>query len=108
MRVLFDNNVPRRLRRYLVGHSAVTAAEMDWTRLVNGQLLGAAEEAGFEVMLTADQSIVYQQNLKGRKLALVVMDTNDWGKIRLNIAPVAEAISRARPGSYETLALGRT
>ena len=104
---MLDNNVPKRLRKYLIGHSAVTAAEMDWTRLVNGQLLGAAEEAGFDVMLTADQRIAYQQNLKGRRLALVVMDTNDWVKIKLSIGPVAEAVNRARPGSYETVAVAR-
>ena len=78
---------------------------MDWTRLINGQLLRAAEEAGFDVLLTADQSIAYQQTLKGRKLALVIINTNDWSKIKLNIRAVAEAIDRARPGTYESVVL---
>ncbi len=72
MKVLFDHNVPRKLRRHLRVYAVRTAEEMDWNELVNGQLLRAAEDAGFDMMLTADQSIAYQQNLKGRKLALVV------------------------------------
>ena len=56
-------------------------------------------------MLTADQSIGYQQNLRGRKLAIIVMDTNDWSRIKLNVAPVAEAMDRALPGSYQTVAV---
>ena len=71
MRILFDKNVPYPLLRYLAKHDVRTAEELGWARLVNGDLLRAAEEAGFGVMVTADQSLEYQQNLKGRKLALV-------------------------------------
>lgn len=76
MRILFDKNVPYQLRRYLTDHEVRTAAEQGWARLVNGDLLKAAEEHGFTVMVTADQSLEYQQNLSGRRLALIVLSTN--------------------------------
>ncbi len=78
---------------------------MDWAELVNGQLLRAAEDAGFDVMLTADQSIAYQQNLKGRKLALVVMNTNDWRFIRETVASIIQAIAVTHRGSYQRIAI---
>ena len=81
MRILFDKNVPYPLLRHLAKHDIRTAEEMGWSRLVNGDLLRAAEDAGFAVMVTADQSLEYQQNLKGRKLALVVLSTNHIGVI---------------------------
>ena len=105
MKILFDNNVPRQLRRLLPGHFIATAREMDWAELVNGQLLRAAEDAGFDVMLTADQSIACQQNLKGRKLALIVMNTNDWRFIREAVPFIIQAIAEARQGSYQPVAI---
>ena len=82
MRILLDDNVPVPLRSWLIGHQVETAYERGWAELSNGVLLQMAEEAGFEVMITADQGIRYQQNLSGRRLALVVIDTNDWTRIR--------------------------
>ena len=82
MRILFDKNVPYPLLGYLAKHNVRTAEELGWARLVNGDLLRAAEDAGFGVMVTADQSLEYQQNLKGRKLALVVLSTNHTGVLK--------------------------
>ena len=76
-RILFDKNVPYGMRRFLLNHNVRTAAELGWGRLVNGELLNAAEENGFDCMVTCDQSISFQQNLTGRPLALVVLSTND-------------------------------
>ena len=74
MLILFDNGAPRTLARYLIGRHTVTEARArGWERLENGELLRVAEDAGFDVLITTDKRICYQQNLTGRKLALVVL-----------------------------------
>ena len=79
MRILFDKNVPVGVRRFLSEHEVRTFVEMQWhPQLENGELLRASEAAGFDVMVTSDQNIVYQQNLTGRRLALVVLGSNIW------------------------------
>ncbi len=101
MKVLFDHNVPVPLRRYLVGHEVRTAAKLGWRELKNGDLLDAAQEAGFDVMVTGDKNLSYQQNLTARTLALVVLSTIDWNQLKLNPSPVAAAVDRAKLGSFE-------
>ena len=100
MKLLFDHNVPYGLRRLLLGHSVSLADEMGWAELSNGLLLSAAEIAGFEVLITCDQNLSYQQNLTGRKLALVVLSTNNWKSLRPGIGTIVAAIDSARPGSF--------
>jgi len=68
--------------------------------LTNGELLAEAERAGFEVFLTADKNIQYQQNLSGRKIAIVVLSTPQWPRVRLHTARIAAAVDAASPGSY--------
>ena len=101
MRILFDKNVPYPLLRYLGKHDVRTAEELGWARLVNDDLLRAAEDAGFGVMVTADQSLEYQQNLKGRKLALVVLSTNHIGVLEKHPERLVAAVDAAREGGYE-------
>ena len=72
MLILFDNGTPAPLRYALKGHVVVEAIERGWDRLVNGELIAAAEAARFELLLTTDKNMRYQQNLKGRKIAFVV------------------------------------
>jgi hypothetical protein len=75
---------------------------MQWyPQLENGQLLNAAEVAGFDVMVTSDQNIRYQQNLTGRKLALVVLGSNIWPVVRDHGAAIAAKVDTATPGSYD-------
>ncbi len=101
MRIVFDKNVPIGLRRFLSGHEVSTFVEMQWhPQIENGELLTAAEEAGCDVMVTADQNIRYQQNLTGRKLALVVLGSNLWPMVREHAAAIAAEVGRATPGSY--------
>jgi predicted nuclease of predicted toxin-antitoxin system len=77
LRILFDKNVPVGVRRYLLKHEVSTVVEMLWPdQLENGELLRVAEESGFDVIVTSDQNIRYQQNLTGRRLALVVLGSN--------------------------------
>jgi hypothetical protein len=102
LRIVFDKNVPVGVRRFLSKHEVHTFVEMQWyPQLENGQLLNAAEVAGFDVMVTSDQNIRYQQNLTGRKLALVVLGSNIWPVVRDHGAAIAAKVDTATPGSYD-------
>ena len=81
----------------------MTAFEQGWGTLQNGDLLGAAEAAGFEAIVTTDQNLRYQQNLAERKLAILVLLTTDWRLIRQHIRYVEEAVKELVPGSYVEL-----
>jgi len=98
MLTLFDNGTPRGLSRFLVGHSVEEARSRGWEELANGELIDAAEQAGFEVMVTTN--IRYQQNLKGRKIALVVLEHSQWPMVKLAVENIAAAVNAAQPGSY--------
>lgn len=72
-----------------------------WDRLNNGDLLKAAEEAAFDLLLTTDQRIRYQQNLTGRKIAIIVLGgSTKWSRVRLHLERIAAAVNTAKPGSY--------
>jgi hypothetical protein len=73
MRILFDHGTPAPLRASLVGHSVTRTQDLGWDRFNNGELLTAAEHAGFDLLLTTDKNIRYQQNLTERKIAIVVL-----------------------------------
>jgi hypothetical protein len=103
MRILFDQGTPVPLRAALVGHSVATAYELGWSSLDNGALLATAEREGFEVFVTTDQNLLYQQNLSGRRLAIVVLPTTRWRQIRLHSADVAAMVNSIRPGEYREL-----
>lgn len=100
MRILLDHNTPVPLRYWLIGHHVATAYEHGWAELTNGELLRVAEEAGFDAMITTDKGIRYQQNLAGRRLALIVISTNDWTRIRKSRAVVVDAITKVSSGSF--------
>lgn len=101
MRILFDKNVPVGLRRFFSKHEVRTIAESGWSeQMENGELLRVAEESGFDVMVTSDQNIRYQQNLTGRKIALVVLGSNRWRTLQTYVSTIATAIDGAMPGSY--------
>ena len=106
MRVLFDQGTPAPLRHALVGLSVETAFELGWGTLQNGALIAAAESHGFDVLLTTDKNLKYQQNLAGRRLAVVVLSTTSWPRIRRVTTKVLEAVSSAVPGSYMEVEVG--
>jgi hypothetical protein len=102
LRILFDKNVPIGVRRFLHGHDVRTFTEMQWhPQLENGELLNAGEAAGFDVMVTSDQNIRYQQDLTGRKLALVVLGSNIWPIVREHAATITARVDAAEPGGYD-------
>jgi len=100
MLVLFDQGTPKPLRAFLKGHTIKTAWEQGWSALSNGELLQAAEAAGFEVMVTTDKHQTHTQNLSNCKLALVVLGNSQWPVLRLHAARVAGAVNAAIAGSY--------
>lgn len=100
MRVLFDQGTPVPLRRHLVTHEVETAYELGWSALKNGELLTQAEGAGFDVLITTDQNLRYQQNLVGRRVALVVLGTTSWPRIQRVLETVRTAVDAAHPGSF--------
>ena len=98
MRILFDHNVPRQLRRHLVGHDVDMAEKRGWATLVNGELLDRAEEAGYEVVITADRKMPYQQNIGSRSFALIVLGANRWPLIEPKIEDIRNALDGIQPG----------
>ena len=100
MRILFDNSTPRGLARFLTGHSVEEARSRGWDGLSNGELMDASERAGFEIIVTTDKNIRYQQNLTSRKIALVVLDHSQWPMVKLVADKIAAAVNVATPGSY--------
>ena len=103
MKVLFDQGTPVPLRRSLPDHTISTAFELGWSTLANGELLTAAEAAGFDVLVTTDRNIRHQQNLTGRRLGALVLPTTDWATIRRHVAAVAAALAGIRPGEVVEL-----
>ena len=100
MRVLFDQAIPLPLRPFLLGHAVRTVAQEGWDRLRNGELLTAAEGAGFNVFLTTDKNLRYQQNLTGRNLAVVVLRRQQWPELRSHTSLIAAAVNGATSGGY--------
>jgi len=100
MLVLFDQSTPAPLRVHLKAHTVTEARDRGWDRLVNGDLLDAAEASGFEVFLTADKNLRYQQNLAGRRIAIVVIGNAQWRVLQHYVDRVVSAVDAATPGSY--------
>jgi hypothetical protein len=101
LRILFDKNVPYPLRRYLIDYQVQTAEDQGWGQISNGELIGCAEDAGYQIMLTCDQNVQYQQNLAHRKISMVVLGSNIWPSIIPKIAAITAALKRTSPGSFE-------
>ena len=103
MRILFDQGTPVPLRHALAGHSVETAYERAWSNLSNGDLLTAAEGASFDVFVTTDQNLRYQQNLAGRRLAILVFPTTRWPVIERHVTEVLAAVGSIQPGEFREL-----
>jgi len=97
MKVLFDHGTPVPLRHALTGHSVSTAYEMGWANLDNGALLKAAERE-FDILITTDQNLRYQQALSGRRLAILVLPTTSWPRMQTNLDRIRNILNAMRPG----------
>jgi hypothetical protein len=100
MLILFDHVTPKGVARFLSGHTVIKAKDRGWDTLSNGDLLEAAERAGFDMVVTADKNMRYQQNLEGRRIALVVLSTPQWPIVKLRLEKIASAVNMATAGSY--------
>jgi hypothetical protein len=105
VQVLFDQGTPAPLRQFLISHQVSTAYEHGWSTLKNGELLQAAEIAGFAVLVTTDTNLKYQQNLATRQISIVVLSTTSWPRIKANVEPVVLAVNAAVPGSYAEVSI---
>ena len=100
MRILFDQGVPAPLGRDLAGHDVNTVFGRGWSGLDNGALLDRAEKDGYQLLVTTDQHLRHQQNLAGRRLAIVVLLAASWPRIQRRVADIQAAVDRMEPGEY--------
>jgi hypothetical protein len=100
MKILFDNGTPWPIARILVGHEVTYARKIGWHELKNGELIRRAEDAGYDLLLTTDKNIQYQQNLTNRRIALVVLSQQQWPIVQLHLERMASAVNGCSPGSY--------
>ena len=107
MKIILDESAPQKLRLLIDSrHFVVTTWFQGWSGLKNGALLAAAEADGFDLFITADQELSYQQNLTGRRMAILVLSTNNWGVVKQHIDRITLAIDASAPGGYEFLEIG--
>ena len=100
MRVLLDECVPLQVRNALKDHEVTTAQLMGWGGLSNGELLDAAEQAGFEALVVADKNLCYQQNLSNRRIAILELWTNHRPTLEKHFPAIQDAVTRIKPGEY--------
>ncbi len=102
MRILFDQGVCQEgLPLLCRSHEVIEARKLKWERISNGTLLKLAEEAGFDLVVTTDKNVRYQQNLANRKISIVVLGNSPWWLVRQHLAEIVAAANAWRhPGSY--------
>ena len=100
MLILFDQGTPVPLRRSLAAHEVATAWQRGWAQLSNGDLLAAAENASFDLLVTTDQNLRYQQNLSARRIAILVLTVANWPTLEPHAAEIAATIGSMQPGEY--------
>jgi hypothetical protein len=106
VKVLLDENLPHRLRNHFGSHEVFTVRYQGWSGLENGELLRTAENEGFDVFLTGDQTMSYEQNLSGRRIAVVVLSAIEWHILRHRLLTIQAAIDAAAPGSHPAIECG--
>jgi hypothetical protein len=105
MKILFDQGTPVPLRRYLTEHSVTTAYEEGWSNLSNGDLLKSAEDKGYQIFVITDRNLRYQQNLSDHQIAIVVLLSTSWPKIRTQTDKVCDVINEIKLGDYAEISI---
>lgn len=101
MRILFDHCTPAPLRKYLPGHTIITAYEQQWHQLKNGALLMMGEQHGFDLLITSDSDFIVHKDVKrSRTIALIVLGSGQWPFIQRKVTEIVAAVDCATPGSY--------
>ena len=103
MRILLDECVPLQVRHALPEHEVATAQGMGWRGLSNGQLLDAAEQAGFALLIVADKNLRYQQDLASRRVAILELWTNHRPTLEKHFEEIRAGVARIKGGEYLTL-----
>ena len=106
MKVFFDEDVPRKLMRFLPQYEIQTVVSMQWGGVKNGALLKLIEREGFDVFLTGDKNMEKQQSLEGRPFAILVMSAINWPVVRPHIQKIADALDKAQPGTIQRVDCG--
>lgn len=100
MRILFDQGTPLPLGDWLADHEIETTWQRGWSELSNGDLLVAAERANFDLLVTTDQNLRYQQDLSQRRLAILVLMVANWPALEPHTPAIAAAVETMQPGKY--------
>jgi glutamate racemase len=100
VRILFDQGTPVPLRHSLDGHVVATAYEQGWSTVTNGELIRLAEQEGYELLITTDTNLRYQQNLRNRSIAILVLTTTSWPRIRQVTNEIQAAVAAILEGQY--------
>jgi len=103
VRILFDQGTPVPLRRSLNGHIVATAYELGWSTVTNGDLIRLAEQEGYELLITTDTNLRYQQNLRSRSIAILVLTTTSWPRIRQVVGEIKAAVAAIQEGDYREM-----
>ncbi len=103
MKILFDQGTPVPLRRCLAGHTIDTAYERGWAELTNGELLAMTEQENYELLITTDRNLRYQQNLASRQIAIVVLLSTSWPRIKQQSGRIQAVVDAIRPGDYQEI-----
>jgi hypothetical protein len=107
MKILLDESAPQKLRLLVDSrHTVVTTWFKGWSGLKNGALLSAADEEGFDLLITSDQALCYQQNLTARRIAVLVLSTNNWAVIQEGMAAISAAIEAIPAGGFSLVDIG--
>ena len=105
MKILFDQGTPKPLRNYLVAHSVDTTSERGWSDLDNGDLIEAAEDEGYDLLITTDQNIRHQQDLTNRNIAILVLLSTAWPLIQQKVDDISAAVNAMEPGELKEVAI---
>jgi hypothetical protein len=105
MKILFDQGTPVPLRKFKKNHSVTTAYEEGWSNLSNRDLLKAAESQGYQILITTDQNLRYQQNLSDRQIAILVLLSTSWPKIRKQVDEISAVINTTNLGDYQEISI---
>jgi len=107
VKILLDEDAPLPLRTTLVGHDAFSTQYVGWASLKNGDLVQAAESEGYDIFITCDKGFEYQQNLSGRRIAIILLSAQEWPIIKEHLHTIRAAVDTAVPGSYQRVECGR-
>jgi hypothetical protein len=105
VRILFDQGTPVPLRRSLNGHVVATAYELGWSTVTNGDLIRLADQEGYELLITTDTNLRYQQNLRSRSIPILVLTTTSWPRIRQVTSEIQAAVAAITAGDYQELSI---